>query len=176
MDISYDMIGRIRQDVADHQKLHLKVEEASNAAWRIWPKVGRVPPKGWSPIIFTDWRNEDIRLQRQLDTAYAAYQVICRAIKDYARQQQAKHAQTTTLGKGQFGHSGKPRTKPAKPANIELREANLLAERPVVAETQIAKPAVIKLSMLWNPMTKSYQRNIQAQIHAKSHEPQSSLH
>ena len=169
MDIAYDMIGRITQDVADHQKLYFKVEEASNAAWRIWPKVGRVPPKGWSPRVFTEWRDEDIQLQRQLDIAYAAHQVICQAVKDYVHQQQAKHAQATTLGKGKFGHPGKPATKPAKPSKMELREASILAKQPVMAKIQTAKPAAVQLSLLWNPKTKSYQRNFQVKKHAKSH-------
>ena len=51
---------------------------------------------------------------------------------------------------------------------MELREAYKLAKLPIRAEIQTAKPAAVKLSMMRNPMTKSYQRNFQVEKHAKS--------
>ena len=124
--ISFDIMGWIKQDLADHHKLYSKVKEASDAAWRIWPKVGRSPPKGWSPRVLTEWTEEYSRLTRKLETAHAAHYIICNAIEAYV-QQQAKHA----LGQGQFGHSGKPATKPAKPSKMELGEAYILATRAI---------------------------------------------
>ena len=55
MDLAYDVIDRIEQDLANHHKLYSKVEEASDTAWRIWPKVGRPPPDRWSPRVLTEW-------------------------------------------------------------------------------------------------------------------------
>ena len=124
--ISCDMIGWIKQDLADHHKLYSKVKEASDAAWRVWPKIDQSPLKGWSPRVLTEFTEEYSWLTRKFETAHAAHYIICNAIEAYV-QQQVKHA----LGQGQFGHSGKPATKPAKPSKMVLREAYILADRAI---------------------------------------------
>ena len=37
IDLAYDVIGRIEQDLAHHHTLYSQVREASDIAWRIWP-------------------------------------------------------------------------------------------------------------------------------------------
>ena len=74
MDLAYNVIGRIQQDLAKHHKLYSKVEEASRTAWRIWPKIGRIPPDGWSPRVLTEWNEEYQQLRQELVIAHAAHQ------------------------------------------------------------------------------------------------------
>ena len=124
--------NRLYQAIDDHHKLYPKVREASEAAWEIWHKIGRTPPKGWSSKVLREWQKEYMQLKAQLNIADTACQGMHQTFNNFVRQIYAK-----TLGKGQFGHSGKPATKPAKPSKSELREAYMLANRAL--HTQRAK-------------------------------------
>ena len=120
------VLNRLFQACDNHYNLYPKVEEASEAEWEIWLKIGQTPPKDWSPRVITEWRGKGVQLKAQLNTAHTAWQDICQTINNYESQLEAK-----TLGEGQFGHSGKPGPKPAKPSIIDLSEAYILANRAI---------------------------------------------
>ena len=160
------VLDKAGEALAAHNKTHPQVQEQSAIAIRLWKKIGRTPPEGWWPKAWVVHQAKREVLLQEFEAANTAvlnqYGILMAQVK-----QQTKHEQA--LGPGKFGHSGKPVTKPAKPSAMELREANLLAKQPVMAEVQTAKPAAVQLFMLWNPTTKSYQRSGSALYPVRSH-------
>ena len=165
---TFIMAQRANQAVFAHDDTYPEVKKASEDAWQLWPKIGRKAPEGWQPKVMTKYLNKESLLCQEWKEAVIAsndtFQTLSQSLAEMSETSLA-------LGKGQFGHSGKPRSKPTKPSRIELREADRLAKQPIRAKSKTAKPAASKLSLFWNPMTKSYQRSSQIQNHAKSHGP-----
>ena len=78
--------NRLYQAIDDHHKLYPKVREASEAAWEIWHKIGRTPPKGWSPKVLTEWQKEYMQLKAQLNIADTACQGMHQTFNNFVRQ------------------------------------------------------------------------------------------
>ena len=58
------------QAYVDHENIYPEVEEASKAAWQIWPKVGRAAPEGWQPKVMTEYNNKEEQLYQARKEAF----------------------------------------------------------------------------------------------------------
>ena len=70
------VLNRLFQACDNHHKLYPRVEEASEAEWEIWLKIGRSPPKNWSPSVITEWREKGVQSYHCAQTSF----FICKSL------------------------------------------------------------------------------------------------
>ena len=118
------------QAYAAHDNAYPKVEEASEVAWQLWPKIGRAAPEGWQPKVMTDYLNKAKLLCQAIKEADHAMKDAFQTLTQQLAELD-KASSKLTLGPGQFGHSGEPSPKPATPSVVDLSEAYILANRAI---------------------------------------------